>query len=460
MDSLASRPVSSPISRPHGAEVETQISVGAVILAAALPLLFLHIRYQPSVDVSLGSTTATATLSDLAVLAIAVAALVSGVRHGFAPLRHGRALWLAAGGLLAWIAVETFRSNGGADGFANHAVTAAKFAEYALLAVAVPLLVRRPADLQPLLWTIAAWAVAASAVALLQFGGVPIFDAWKAGWRQPSFLGHHDLAALCAIAFGIGTTGIITGGAWPDDRRLTALGLTAGSGLILSGSTAAVAGLIVATVVVAFLARRRFQLTLRRTLTLAGVVGLVAIGVVVLRADPLASFLRFAGVRDDRPQAGIETYSQRTVLTYIGGRIFLDHAVVGVGWQRSSDADVYMPYVPDAKQKFPEVVAEAFPSPDTPWGIQNAYVQAAADLGVVGLGLLFATFGAGIVLAARTVREAPLKSAGPALAALAALLTLMGIWGALGIVAGIPTDAATWLVLGVAALPAAGAVDG
>ena len=459
MDVLASRPVSSAIPRAHGAEVEAQISVGAVILAASAPLMFLHIRYQPTIEVGLGSTTATATLSDVAVLAVAVAALVSGVRHGFAPLRAGRALWLAAGGLLAWIAVETFR-NVGADGFATHAVTAAKFAEYALLALAVPLLVRRPADLQPLVWTVAAWAVAASAVALLQFVGVPIFDAWKAGWRQPSFLGHHDLAALCGVAFAIGTAGIVTGGAWPGDRKLTALGLAAGSGLILSGSTAAAAGLVVAAAVVALVARRRFQLTVRRALVLAGVVGVVVAGVGALRADPLAAFLRFAGVRDDRPQAGIETYSQRTVLTYIGGRIFLDHAVVGVGWQGSSGAAVYMPYVPDARRKFPNVVAEAFPSPETPWGIQNAYVQAAADLGVVGLGLLLATFGAGLALAARTARRARIESAGPALVALSALLTLMGIWAALGIVAGIPTDAATWLVLGIAALPAAGAVDG
>ena len=456
---MASRPVPSGIPRTVGAEVEAQISVGAVILAASVPLLFLHIRYQPTVDIRLGSTAAAATLSDLAVLAVAVAALVSGFRQGFAPLRAGRVLWLAAGGLLAWIAVETFRS-GGAAGYATHAVTAVKFAEYALLALAVPLLVRRPADLQPLVWTIAVWAVAASAVALLQFGGVPIFDAWPAGWRQPSFLGHHDLAALCALAFGIGTTGIVTGGAWPDDRRLTALGLAAGSGLILSGSTACVAGLIVGVTVVTLVARRRFQPTLRRLLVLAGAVAVVAVGVVALRADPLASFLRFAGIRDDRPQTGIETYSQRTVLMYIGGRIFVDHAVAGVGWQRSSDADVYMPYVPDAKQKFPEVVAEAFPSPDIPWGIQNAYVQAAADLGVIGLGLLLTTFGAGIVLAARTVRRARLESAGPALVALSALLTLMGIWSALGLVAGIPLDAATWLMLGVAALPAAGAVDG
>jgi hypothetical protein len=43
---------------------------------------------------------------------------------------------------------------------------------------------------------------------------------------------------------------------------------------------------------------------------------------------------------------------------------------------------------------------------------------------------------------------------------LSALLTVMGVWSALGIVAGIPLDAATWLVLGIAALPASGDIDG
>jgi len=455
---LASRHVSSAVAPTHSADVQRQPAIGALILAASVPLLFLHVRYQPSIDVGLGSTTASATLSDMAVLAVAIAAFASGVRHGFEPLRAGRTVWLAAGGYLVWIAVEALRGVG-ADGFATHAVTAAKFAEYAALAVAVPLIVRRPSDLWPLFWAFAAWAVTASAVASLQFVGVPIFDAWKAGWRQPSFLGHHDLAALCGVAFAIGVAGIATDGAWPGNRRLTALGLVSGVGLVLSGSVAAVGGLIIAAVVLTAVARRRFQLTLRRAFVLAGVVGVVALGVVALRADPLASFLRFIGVRNNTPQVGIETYSQRTVLTYIGGRIFLDHPVTGAGWQRSSDPATYMPYVPDARRKFPSVVAEAFPSPDRPWGIQNTYVQAAADLGVIGLALLLATFGAGLVLAARTALRSPLESGGPALVALVTLLTLMGIWTALGIVAGIPTDAATWLALGIAALPAAELID-
>ena len=77
-------------------------------------------------------------------------------------------------------------------------VTAAKFAEYALLAPAVPLLVRGARDLRS--------SSLRSLVRLerardrgrpgVQILGVDIFDAWAAGRRQPSFLGHHDFAAL------------------------------------------------------------------------------------------------------------------------------------------------------------------------------------------------------------------------------------------------------------------------
>ena len=40
------------------------------------------------------------------------------------------------------------------------------------------------------------------------------------------------------------------------------------------------------------------------------------------RGDALADFLRFVGVRGDDAPVGVETYSQRAVLAYIGLRIF------------------------------------------------------------------------------------------------------------------------------------------
>src|SRR5262245_55566116 len=79
----------------------------AVVLVLALPLVLLHSAYQPSVTVGLGSTSATATLSDLAVLVIGLAALANGFAAGFGPLRRGRILWLTGGLFLALVAAAT-----------------------------------------------------------------------------------------------------------------------------------------------------------------------------------------------------------------------------------------------------------------------------------------------------------------------------------------------------------------
>jgi hypothetical protein len=84
--------------------------------------------------------------------------------------------------------------------------------------------------------------------------------------------------------------------------------------------------------------------------------------------------------------------------------------------------------------------------------VQNAYVQALADLGGVGLGLLVALLGAGIWVAARAALRGTVVLAGTL--ALSWLLVTMGVWAALGLVAGVPADAALWLALGLAAAAA------
>ena len=93
----------------------------------------------------------------------------------------------------------------------------------------------------------------------------------------------------------------------------------------------------------------------------------------------------------------MQTYIQHTLLVYIGWRIFLDHPVDGAGWQASSaEQPAYGAYLADAKRKYPDAPALAFPSPAHPWGVQNAYVQALADLGAIGFVLLLASFASGL----------------------------------------------------------------
>jgi O-Antigen ligase len=433
-------------------------SAGAIVLALAVPVLFLHEKYQPALGVDWGSTTVDVRLSDLAVLAVLVAAAVSAAREGAGRLGAGRILWIPGLALLLWLAFEALRPASVDDArFEDHLVSFVKFAEYAFLVVAVPLLLRRARDLMIVFAGLVLWSAVATAVALVQFFGVDVFDAWNPGWRQPSFLGHHDLAALSALVAGLAIAGVLCGARHLPSPRLFALALASGAlGLVLAGSLAAAIGFALGAAASALVTRRRFEPTARRLLALLAIVAAVGVGVTAIRADSLEEFVRFLGISERRDPEGVETYSQRTVLAYIGLRIWQDNPIVGVGWQRSARAEVFEPYIDDARERFPDVVDRAFPAPGREWGVQNLYIQMLADAGVVGLVLLLAVGAGGVVLARRSSIHAPRTWAvATGIATVCALLTLAGEWASLGIVAGIPIQAATCLALGVAAAGAA-----
>jgi len=139
------------------------------------------------------------------------------------------------------------------------------------------------------------------------------------------------------------------------------------------------------------------------------------------------------------------------LLAWLGFEIWKDHPLLGVGWEGSAEPAVFLPYLPAAHRRFPNEAPTAFPSaaPDRRYGVQNAWVQAAADLGVVGLALWVALFAAAAWLA---VRAAISRGSRPALFALACIGLLLWLWTAQGFVAGIPLDALTWLTFGLAAL--------
>ena len=433
-------------------------AAGALLLAFAIPFLFLHEKYQPELTVDLGSTSADIHLSDLAVLVVVIAAALYAARKGTSRLGPARILWIPGVALLLWLAFQALRPASVDDAlFEDHLVSYVKLVEYALVVVVVPLLVRRTQDLTIVLGSLVLWSAIASAVALAQFFGLDVFDAWNAGWRQPSFLGHHDLAALSAVSAALAVTGILAGRTRLPAAPLWGTALVAGAlGLMLAGSLAAAGGFALGGLVVAIGARGRFEPSARQFFAVLALVVVVAGGVTAIRADSLEQFVRFIGVRGDERPEGVETYSQRTVLAYIGLRIWEDNPVVGVGWQRSGREDVFEPYLEDARERFPDVVDFAFPAAGREWGVQNLYVQMLADAGIVGLLLLLAVGVSGLVLAGRTVTYAPNPWAtGAGLAVMGALLTLGGEWASLGIVSGIPLQAATCLVLGLAAAGAA-----
>jgi len=408
-----------------------------IALALAVPFLFLHIKYQPGVRVPLGSTHLGLEMSDLAVVVVALVALREGIRHGFAPLRPALALWIAAAALLIWIFARSHSL--------THLVTAAKFAEYALLAVSLPLILRRRFQWEVVAGVVVAWSVVATFVALLQIFGLGIADAWAAGRRQPSFLGHSDFAALSAFALAIGLAAVLAA-----RRSIGWVGVASGVlGLMLAGATAGLIGTAAGAAGLLVVLARRRRLELRDFTVTGGAVALVAAGVLVLRAGDFEHFLRFLHLKGKESQSSnIETYSQHTLLAYVGYRIWRAHPVAGAGWQASTEAATVDPQLPAARQKFPNVSPLAFPTRKHEWGVQDAYVQAASDLGAIGLVLWVLPFAAALLLALRA-------NAPPCGVATFAILAAMGVWVGQGLVAGIPLDAVMWLGFGLSATAAA-----
>jgi len=408
-----------------------------IALALAIPFLFLHIKYQPGVRVPLGSTHLGLELSDLAVLVVALTALREGLRNGFARLRPGLSLWVAAALLIVWIFVRSQSL--------THAVTAAKFAEYALLAVSLPLIIRRREQYEFVAGAIVAWSVVATAFALLQIFGVDIAAAWPAGRRQPSFLGHSDFAALSGLALAIGLAGVLL-----TRRAIAWVGVASGViGLMLAGATAGLLGTIGGAIALLAAILRRRPLVLRDFVVTGGCVALVAAGVLTLRAGDFEQLLRFLHLKGRETQSNnIQTYSHHALLAYVGYRIWRDHPVAGAGWQSSTEPETVDPVLPAAHRKFPDVAPLAFPTRAHEWGVQNAYVQAAADLGLIGLVLWLAPFAIALVLALGA-------NAPPGAVAAFTVMAALGVWLGQGLVAGIPLDAATWLGFGLAATAAA-----
>jgi O-antigen ligase len=421
------------------------VSAESLVLAAAIPILFIHLRYQPKFHVAAASTTIGVELSDFAVLAVVLAGVIAGTRRGFAPLRRGGPLWLSAALYFAWVGIEILIPHGTAGYFAaKHTVTAAKFLEYALLAPALVLILRARNELRLVFAVVAAWSALASLVGVAQFFGANIFVSGATGGRQLSFLGFHDFASLSAAALVLGAATI----ALPRlelDKTVGWIAAVAGAvGVVLSAAIAAVIGILAASAALLAVAWLRRTFDVRRLAIAAVVVGVAVVGAIGMRSTDLGHYLGFLKTEKHK-QAGVESYAHRTVLAYIGYRIWRDHPIAGVGWEASGDPSRFLPYVPAARRKFANEPALAFPTAGRRYGVQNFYVQTLADLGLVGFLLVSAVFLSAAWLAARRVVSTT------AVIALLWTLTVAGLWIAQGVVAGIPLDALTWLTFGLAA---------
>jgi hypothetical protein len=427
-------------------------SAGALVLALAVPPLFLHARYSPGFSVSAGSTSLSVELADLALLAVTIACVVVARRDGVEPLRGGKAVWIAGAVYLGLVLAGTLYGSAVTDGypFGSSLVSAAKYVEYGVLALAVPLLARRASDLNAIYISLVAWSAAATGWGLLQFlGVVDEFEGRRPGQRETSFLGVHDFAALSAAALSLALVAAAFGHRGLRERQLAwAAGIGGTLGVVLSGALASVGAVLLGAVVVGVAAWHRGVLTLRRALVLVGISVVVVAGSLAIRSADLDQFLRFLGIspQEEETTGNVQSYAHRTVLGYIGVRIFLDHPVLGVGWQGSALEASYAPYLDDARRRYRSVSEESLPSPEHPWGVQNAFIQAAADLGLPGLLALLGLFAAGMWTALAGYRRGPPQALVPLLWLVVAAAELT----ALGLFAGVPIDALLWLALGLA----------
>ena len=330
----------------------------------------------------------------------------------------------------------------------THAVTAAKFAEYALLAPSVPLLLRRSRDVLLSAWSLVLWSVFATVVGIAQFFGADIFLAGTVGHRQASFLASADFAALSGAALLVGIVGLVHPRVRLGRALLwTALG-TGVLGMIVAGALASVLGLGTALVVLFVVLALRREVNVRHLAGAAAAALIVLGGAIAIRGTDLEAFAHFLGAKHQAKatQAKVQTYAHRTLLTWIGWQIWKDHPLTGVGWEGSAEPANFEPYLPAAHRHFPNESPLAFPgsAPNRRYGVQDSWVQALADLGVVGLALWVGS------LRERRVARAHAAS-GLGIYALMSTLLLAWLWTAQGYVAGIPLDALTWLTFGLAA---------
>jgi O-antigen ligase len=425
-------------------------------LPAAFVLLFVNIEFQPQYT----RGDATVALSDLALLGV-VAVAASRLRGNVRRLEGSRWLWVTAGAFLVFIVAASFYPLAFDSQYhwKTHLITAAKYWEYALLAPAVAVLAHDHGTLRRLWATVSLVSLAAAAVALVQFAGVDVFHAWPVGGRQPSFAGIAELGALGGAALAVGFVGLLWPGSLPG--RLTACALVGGAlDVALSGAVAAELGLLAAAVAVVVVAGRRLGTDWGRAGAVAAVAMLCAVGVLALRGGDFAQYARYLGLAhaDRATTHDVQTYAHRQLIYYIGLRVWLDHPLLGAGWQSIREEQVYTPFLADAHRRFPNEPEQAFPSPTRPYGIDNAYIQALAELGLVGLALFLALLGTGLVLGAKRALRAPPERAQPALVGLLWLCVAMGTWAGQGLVAGSSFAALSWFALGLIA--AAGSTTG
>lgn len=391
----------------------------AAILLVTLALSLVRARDQPGIGVSFGNTTANVVPGDVALAVLLVAAVVAIRRSGLP-----RTMWIACVGGAAFVALVL--ATGAANG-ATSFVAAGKLAELAVLALGAALLVRGSDRLEAVVDVLLLFTLVADAIGVVKFvtGG---------GGRQSSFLGEHDFAALATLPLLYGLWLVF------EHRRLrrATLAIVAGSiGCILGAALASLLGLYLGAAALLAVTATRQRLARGPLVVLVLVVAAVTAGTLTIRAGDLGFLQSWFGKPPSRPGQYAASWSQRLIYTYVGGRVFLAHPVLGVGWYPDLPPKEFVRFLPEARRRFSDQPPSYFPPPDRAMSPQQTFDEVAAELGVIG-SVTFLVLLAGAVRVARR-------------AALSAAWLAAGIGAIAGeaLYGGTPLTATFWLVVGV-----------
>jgi hypothetical protein len=409
------------------------------LFLTALALSLWRAADQPSLDVAVGTTTASVVFTDVVLLALTATCAFSLARGRRIPrTARGAALSGASFALLLLVSGATT----GAVGF----VAAGKLVELGALSLGALVFVRDRAKLEALVDLLLLVIAAADAVAIFDF----VRDG---GGRQSSFLGEHDFAAIATVPLVYGVALLFERHA--SRRRAIAAIATGGLGVIFAAALASLLGfyLGIAALLVAVVAARR--LDWRAVAGTLVVVVLVTGGTLGLRAGggDLGFLQAWFGKPAQHPGQYAGGWSQRLIFVYVGGRVFLDHPIFGAGWHGNLPASEYARYLPDARRRFSDQPSRYFPPRVGEFIPQQAYDQVLYELGLVG-GVLFAAVLLSLVVAG--VRAA--SSAADRTAYLPAVWTAaaLGAIAGEGLFGGTPLAALFWLTVGL--VPAVAAI--
>lgn len=357
------------------------------LLAVTLAISLVRVRDQPALHVSIGATSASLVPSDVLLLLLAVVAVVGIARAGV-----GRSRWgpLVAAGAFALLIVATAAANG-----STAFVSGARVAELAALGLGAAVLVRSWARAEALVDLLLVVAVLADVVAIAHY-------ATTGGGRQDSFLGEHDYAALATLPLLAGLGHLHVRG---NGRRAWLAIAAGGVGCILGGALASLLGFYLGVAVLIVCSWSRRLLTRRNVLATAAVVAVVSIGTVGIRPGELGFVPSWLGRRPSHPGQYAGSWSQRLIYTYVGGRVFLDHPILGTGWYGELPPPVFDRYLPAARRHFNDQPVSYFPPAGKPYVPQQTYDEILYELGAVGAVCFLVLLGFLIRAAAVAARE-------------------------------------------------------